>query len=73
MVHCHQTGSVAWGVVQFNADGSATMLESHGAVEIGTRESCASGHGPGVECDLCRGECLGGGVHPPDAVELPPA
>lgn len=62
---------VGRAVAMFHADFTATLLESEGAVSIGTRAPCAGGHGPGVECDLCRGECLGRGEHPPDAVALP--
>jgi len=60
----------AWALVEVK-DGHARILKSEGQVEIGTRQSCAAGHGPTVDCDLCRGECLGGGEHPPDAMELP--
>lgn len=60
-----------WAVAQFNGDGSATLLDSHGPVEIGTRGPCAAGHPAGVECDLCRGECLGEPEYPPGAVQLP--
>lgn len=28
--------------------------------EVGTREPCAGGHPASEECDLCRGECIGG-------------
>ena len=43
------------------------------AVGIGVRDPCAAGHAMNVECDICRGECLGGMEYPPDAVELPAA
>lgn len=62
---------VMCGTAQFHPDGSVTLLNSHGAVSVGTRAPCTAGHAPNIECDLCRGECLGRGELPPDAVELP--
>lgn len=62
---------IASATAQFHANGSITLLDSHGPVEIGTRAGCKVEHGPREECDLCRGECLGAGEHPPAARYLP--
>lgn len=58
-------------VADFNEDGSVVIIESGGDVEIGSREPCQTGHPHTEECDICRGELLGGFEYPPDAVPLP--
>ena len=65
------SGQQAHAVAEFFEDDTARILESSGAVEVGHRAPCAAGHPATEECDLCRGVCLSGGEHPPDAVALP--
>lgn len=60
----------AWALVEVK-DGHARIVDSHGPVEIVTREPCAGGHAVNDECDLCRGERIGEIEYEPGAVELP--